>query len=274
MPSPSKSLVINGENVKRSQYPWLAVLYRNSQTDVSGIFCGGSLISRKLVVTAAHCIRDKDSELATKAEDVTVYLGKLNMETLESERGFVMSSVEEIIVHPHWSHLTSNFDADIAVAVLEKSFRFTRNIRPICLPTTSESFEDIVGRKVVIAGWGKTETNALSTSVPKWAEITVIDTGSCLESNKIFGTITSGRTFCAGDDSNLASRVSGSGPCSGDSGGGLTINVNGTWYLRGVISSTVKSLDTQSCDPQYFSVFTDVAKFRDWLLKLMQTYRQ
>lgn len=64
-------------------------------------------------------------------------------------------------------------------------------------------------------------------------------------------------------------RVSGgenTGPCLGDSGGGMYFKVRRKWYLRGVVSTSIQDvLDNSGCDTSVYALYTDVLKFKDWL---------
>ena len=51
----TESKCIGCDPAKRGQYPWQVELSRN-QSGLKIFKCGGSLISSKLVLTAAHCI--------------------------------------------------------------------------------------------------------------------------------------------------------------------------------------------------------------------------
>jgi secreted trypsin-like serine protease len=187
----------------------MAAYYHNG-FDENGFICGGSLISTKLVVTAAHCVHFKH-ELAKKAEEATFYLGKHNIDSL-SEQYNVVSSVVQFIIHPDWDSNDDKYDADIAIAVLTRTISFNKFMIPICLWTSTSNANDLVGRTGVIAGWGKTEMDAVPSSSPKWAEIPVVDLLTCIRSNNAFNILTSDRTFCAGK------KDEDSGPCNGDSG--------------------------------------------------------
>lgn len=62
----------------------------------------------------------------------------------------------------------------------------------------------------------------------------------------------------------------GTSVCNGDSGGGLVFPKPGTsgpntvWEIRGIVSNTVPKPDN-TCDPAYYVIFTDVAKYLDWI---------
>ena len=54
-----------------------------------------------------------------------------------------------------------------------------------------------------------------------------------------------------------------SGPCRGDSGGGLFVKKGETYYLKGLVSASLTSLG--QCDVTNFALYTNVEKFIDWI---------
>jgi len=53
--------VIGGKDAENNEYPWMAALvYREHESVADGQFCGGTLINSNWVLTAAHCVRDRD----------------------------------------------------------------------------------------------------------------------------------------------------------------------------------------------------------------------
>ena len=81
--------------------------------------CGGSLIHREWVVTAAHCV---DSVTDLSSFDIGV--GKTNLSDYTSADRY---DVEEIIVHPDWQ-LHDGFTSDIALLKLSAPATLSSNV--------------------------------------------------------------------------------------------------------------------------------------------------
>lgn len=207
--SKSGGLISGGRKAIRGEFPWLAAYFYNDK-----FICGGSLISARLIITAAHCVREKTSNNIPdrKPEDSIFYVGKSNIDSLIGESDYIVSIAEQLIVHPDWSSTTQDYDSDIAIAVLVKTIAFNRHIKPICIWRETNSYRDIVGQFGWVAGWGKTDYEAYHTDQPIYAAVPVVDGETCLLSDRNLAAIASRKTFCAGG------RAANGGPCTGDSG--------------------------------------------------------
>lgn len=156
------------------------------------------------MVTASHCIQGKGEQEPKKASDVQFYIGKHNLISW-NEEGYVQSGASKMLIHPDWDINSDSYDADIAIVVLIKTVQYTNYIKSICLLNrASANFND-----GVVAGWGKSEANAVITSEPKVIRLPVVSESICLRSHPAMNTITSNRTFCVG-------KQDGSGPCNGN----------------------------------------------------------
>ncbi|CRL03752.1 CLUMA_CG016956, isoform A [Clunio marinus] len=93
-------------------------------------------------------------------------------------------------------------------------------------------------------------------SIPRQIELKIVTNEVCYE-DEFMASLISSRTFCAIGEN-------GSGPCKGDSGGGLYMKDNSKWFIKGIVSSSLFT-DEGMCDVESYSVFTDVTKFTDWI---------
>ncbi|XP_070504934.1 uncharacterized protein [Chironomus tepperi] len=239
--------IVGGRYVTRGYYPWVAVL-----STLSGeYFCGGTLVSSRKVVTAAHCIQEKDAQYPKLAGEIIVRLGIYDLNK-KVEVGRASNAVQSINVHPDWNTLTESFDADITVLVLDPEVNFSEFIQPICLVKASSALTGVV------VGYGRSEDDTkIHENIPKIIETPIHSNRECFQNNQALKRISSGRTFCGGTGT-------GVGVCRGDSGNGLFVTDGTSYYLRGVVSSSLIGIP-YGCDVDTYSVFTDVIKYVDWI---------
>lgn len=204
-------LINGGQKVVRGQLPWLVAYFYNNKYNTDFI-CGGSLISQRLVITAAHCVQNKNDAEVRKPELSTFYIGKNNLDALVGENGYVVSNAVYLLVHPNWNSGEVLFTNDIAIAVLQNTIQFTIFVKPICIWRKTRTYRDVIGRNGFIAGWGKSEFESISSSSPMYVELPIVSNEDCLRSEMRLSKIVSKQSFCAGI------KDSKKGPCNGDSG--------------------------------------------------------
>lgn len=128
----------------------LAAFYRNINNRLSFI-CGGSLISKLHIVTAAHCIQDKRSYERLLPEKSMFFFGKHNLND-NNEIGHQQANARRFIVHEDWKINDNAYDADIAIIVLDNQIQFTDYVRPICLWAQADELNLVVGQVGVVVG--------------------------------------------------------------------------------------------------------------------------
>ncbi|XP_049839668.1 uncharacterized protein LOC126284636 isoform X1 [Schistocerca gregaria] len=257
-------LVTNGQRTTRGQWPWHAALYQSKNIDLS-YKCGGSLISRSTVVTAAHCVTTRPTDRPVEADSLLIFVGKYHLK-LWSEGGVQDKQVSSVYVHPMYN--SSTFNADIALLILSSPVDFTTFVRPVCLwgsaNTDIQSLENTEG---YVVGWGFDENGRVTEDL-MMAKMPVVSQQTCLWSHpQFFSHFTSNRTYCAGFRN-------GTSVCNGDSGGGMVFPMTTRdgariWQLRGIVSISVSKED-RVCDTSHYVVFTDVAKYLDWIRKYIK----
>lgn len=238
-----------GIQISRGQFPWLTAIYRKQSSGLR-FLCGGSLVSSSTVITAAHCFKLK----SIGASQVVVYLGRHNLENY-GEVGAVSRDIRNLIIHPDYDG-KSLPDADIAILHMQSSVDFSQFIRPICLWSEAVDSALIVGQTAFVAGWGADDSGHEVTALPKMVDAAIVSDNECLRSSEVYSKLTTPRTICAGNRD-------GTGPCMGDSGGGLMLSRNGAWTLRGVVSAGLTSQG--QCDLSQYVIYCDLAKHFSWV---------
>ncbi|BES95295.1 serine protease 1 [Nesidiocoris tenuis] len=259
-----------GAVVKQAfDFPWHVGLYGKNGTRWSQV-CGGSLINPHLVLTAAHCLHDRDdSLLRLKPDDLIVAGGKLKRDFHDTEEHQQSSEIIDIIVRPTYSGWASSYSEDIGIVELMTPFVLTDYIRPICIKSGEE--EQVPTTKATVVGWGFTEKNLVfggltgeSSPILLKAEIPVISTIDCREivknlGNGSFFPFVTGDKFCG-------LYVNGSGPQSGDSGGGVIIREGPQWFVEGIISVKEPS--------NTLAVLTNVRVYRKFIQDTITSHRR
>jgi hypothetical protein len=245
-------LIVNGDTTERGEWPWLTAVYQR-KTGALEFICGSSLISDRLVVTAAHCVTDSNRRVVNY-EKIVLRLGVYNLEDWGDSYS-ATRTVSQIKLNNYFKDYT--FSNDIAVLVMSQDVDFTDYIRPVCLWGGSDDQNEIVGQEGIVVGWGKDSEGSRVTQEPKKITVPIVSLTTCRGSNPLFFDLTSDTTICGG-------AKQGAGPCTGDSGGGLYLKKDQRWYLRGIVSNAIKG-DQLICDLNQYVVYTDCAKFVSWI---------
>ena len=254
--SNTNSLIVNGETYEQGTHPWLGALFVQND-DAFKFICGSTLVSKRHVVTAGHCVRSRRKRY--RSDEIWIVLGRENIQRWSNDGGEVIQAEK---IHLHQDFKFTSADGDIAIVELLEEVIFSRLVRPACIWKSDANSESLADREGVVIGWGKDENGKTVASQPKRATVTIVGVEKCLRSNVAFSEITSDRTFCAEGKNN-------SGPCNGDSGGGLLIDVDGRWTLRGITSMSLRNAD-YTCDLTKYVVYADVVMYREWLSSIIR----
>ncbi|XP_060525227.1 trypsin-1-like [Cylas formicarius] len=225
--------IVGGRPTGVNVYPWVARIVYDGH-----FHCGASLVSESFVLTAAHCVR------RLKRSKIRVILGDHDQSTTDDVPA-KMRAVAAVIRHRNFDSDTYNHD--IALLKLRKPVEFSKNIRPVCLPTVT----DPAGIMGTVVGWGRTTEGGMLPNIVQEVEVPILSLAQCRAMKYRASRITS-YMLCAGKGSMDS--------CQGDSGGPLLVHTGDKYEVVGIVSWGV------GCGrPGYPGVYTRVWKYNNWL---------
>ncbi|XP_046737946.1 venom serine protease 34-like [Diprion similis] len=239
-----QSRIVGGVATGVNEFPMMAGLVDLQQRQV---FCGGTIISSRFIISVAHCLLNMDSK------QVAVLVGDHDLSTGTDTSAAKIHLVEKIILHE--SYNTETNANDISLLKMVKPIDFNLEVGPVCLPFqyVSTSF---VGNTVEILGWGTTEFAGAKSDVLQKAKVNVTSLSSCQQS---FSQVTAKQicTYTPGKDA-----------CQFDSGGPLLWqNPNSRrLFIVGEISYG------RACASSAPSVNTRITAYLDWILANTEGY--
>jgi hypothetical protein len=237
--------------VKPGTLPWQAQIYVASVRGgwQAQHWCGGSLVARNWILTAAHCTRDG----ANAMDDVRVRLGAFNLAAGDG----AVYRINRVIVHADYKRNQKPNDIAMLHIVPERRTPASAvyRIAPIILrPPPANGIERlIVGQEVRTSGWGRSSYKG--ALLDKLGE-TKLDLMAHEQCKAIYGDKYSDRALCA--------YAPGTDSCEGDSGGPLT-QLPRNRDIREMTLVGIVSFGRGCAQRGIPGVYTRVDPYYDWI---------
>ncbi|XP_060636575.2 serine protease 27-like [Anolis sagrei] len=239
--------IVGGQAATNGAWPWQVTVLRSTY-----FICGGSLIDKEWVLSAAHCFYK-----ATNPDEYLLLFGAYELLNLSNDVG--VRRVKRIILHNDYNG-DDDSSGDVALLQLSSPVDFTNNILPACLPESSAEF--YANTDCWVTGWGNTQYEVPLNKPMTLQEVNLplIKRETCnsyynkrpvqgLSSNPVKADM-----FCAGYERG------GKDSCQGDSGGPLVCKVQESWFQAGIVSWGVGC-----AKPNYPGVYASVPYYSTWI---------
>ncbi|XP_076164421.1 melanization protease 1-like [Ptiloglossa arizonensis] len=258
--------IFGGNKTGVFDFPWMALIAYDIGRQNPEFRCGGSLINKRYVLTAAHCV----TSLPTGLTLIGARIGEHDLNTerdcerddegleIACSEGYQDFGLESIHYHPEYSR--TKLQNDIALLRLNGDADLRpQNVRPICMPIGSAATFN--QKKVTVTGWGATELGPRSQSLLQ-VKLTPINLTDCIQTFKGKAQIWY-KQICAGGKQ-------GKDSCLGDSGGPLQAptmyNNNLKFVQYGIVSFGLKNCGTEGIP----GVYTKLVYYMDWVLNTIR----
>jgi secreted trypsin-like serine protease len=249
--------IVGGIAARESSWPASVMLLVCKRGTSSCWQCGGTLIDRRTVLTAAHCLEDDLEKYEYK-----VYAGFEKYADLEKS-STVQRAAKRVLIHQDYDE--DSFDNDIGLLHLDTPVELTERVQVACLapgPRSSSTYPTD-GQSSWVVGWGTLRSGGNLADDLQNVKINVYDGETECAA---YGPTDWSLKVCAGE------YEGGKDSCQGDSGGALYVfdssnfnhlnsgSTTGKYVVAGVVSYG------QGCAARrYPGIYTRVSAYLDWI---------
>lgn len=226
--------IVGGLESTQGSHAWMAAI----SSDGKRQYCGGALIAKDWVLTAAHCQVSKSDKVILGRQDLNSAAGKV---------------VSILNVKNHAKYDSRTHDFDVALLQVQDA--------PADLPLLEsyQGSESFVDEEALVIGWGYTKEGGPLSAKLREVKVPIVSNATCAAGYQPDGVGIADTMLCAG------LKAGGKDSCQGDSGGPILVSVGGKLVQTGIVSFGVGC-----ARPDRYGVYTRLSKFSSWLRACMR----
>uniref|UniRef100_A0A182K2Y7 Peptidase S1 domain-containing protein n=1 Tax=Anopheles christyi TaxID=43041 RepID=A0A182K2Y7_9DIPT len=247
--SDSLSQVLAG-TVGFSEFPWTVAIYQLIRNGSFVYHCGGAILNRSVVITAAHCV----SNNRLHPNRFVVYAGDWDRRHTQERLPHQERTVSRVLVHPNY--YSGALFNDLALLFFNEPFNDTlTNVEPVCLAgETGMAYPP--PDNCFVTGWGGSPKANRVQSIQQYSKLRILEREQCETQLQSLPTL--GSKFRL-HQSFLCAAAIGTDVCQGSGGSPYACERDGRYYLMGIVSWGV------GCGDGIPAVLTNVTDLSEWI---------
>lgn len=216
--------IVGGNTTSVEQWPWMVAMTLNPNQYGGGplerFFCGGTLVSPTLVITAAHCLSSENGKFYP-ASDFAVITGRTTLSNTGQGQEQLIKNYYPLVDgngKQLWNPNQLSYDTVLV------ELRTPVSQGTVRLAGAGEKGLWDGSEAAWVTGWGLTSSNGNISNQLRVAQIAMVPDNQC---NRHYGDLNFKTMVCAGGQG-------GRDTCNGDSGGPLVVKAgDGSFRLVG-----------------------------------------
>lgn len=245
IPDQASARISVGYKAANGQFPSAVAV------NLPGALCGGTLVARFAVLTAAHCVIPwSKSDMLSKT---VVYINITDRTAYQTCTGCEIRRISAFYVHPDFNPSAATTENDLALLILSQP----SNVPPAVMMRSDPT----LGHVTLVAGWGMT-ISGLASNVLMYTDVVILPAANC--SSYLQGFYNATCSICGGPVGNWKPYISTA--CEGDSGGPLYAGKN---QLAGLVSYGILPEQNSTCGHYVLTAFMSAAFYRPWVESIL-----